>query len=95
MAPGICFYCSPYQNSLIVPAHDDPTHAPLKASTKSNSPPIPTSWTFSPISGLFSACIALSADEDLFKQVMQAYLAAQTIALIAAPGLAQNPDAGP
>lgn len=68
MALEACFYCSSRQNSSTIPANDDPIHALLGAFTKSKGFFIPTFWTSLPIPSLFSAFIALSANEDLFKQ---------------------------
>lgn len=95
MAPGACFYCSPGQNPFTILADDDSINALPGASTKSSSSFTPIFRTPSPISDLSPAPVAPSADENLFKLFMRAYLAARTTALTAAPGLASSPDAGP
>lgn len=73
---------------------DDFINVPVEAFTKSSVSFTSTFWTSLPIPGFFLAFVASFADENLFKQFMQAYLAVQTTALIAALGLDSSPDAG-
>lgn len=74
---------------------DDPINAHLKAFIKNSGSFTFTSCTFSSLLGLFGAFVALSINEDLFKQFMQAYLAVQTTAFTAALDLALSSDASP
>lgn len=95
MIPGARFCRSPRQNLLIISVDNDLINASLRVFTKNSSCLIRISWTLLPITGLSPTCIALSADNNLIKQFMQVYLAIKTKTLIAGPGLATSPDAGP
>lgn len=94
MILGACLYCSPCQNLPTISTDDNHTHTSPKASIKSSGSFTLILWTFLPIPDFFLAFVILSANDNLFKQFIQAYLVAQTMVLKIIPGLASNPNAG-
>lgn len=75
MALGTYFYYSFGPNLLTISVNDNSLNVSLRAFTKSNGSFIPIFQTFLHIPDLFLTFIALSVNENLFKQFMQAYLA--------------------